>query len=159
MNQKPYVFAAYCVAGNLADVTPDQARKLTHLNIAFGIVKENKINIDAIRRNRFYLEEIREWNPELGITLSTGGGGAGGHGEATAPENLEGFVQSTMDAVRELKLDGIDCDWEFPCNTGHMEEKAQHVELMKAYRRELDKYESERGPPGTGTCKTQTFPL
>ena len=143
--ERPYVFAAYCVANSLADVTPEQARKLTHLNLAFGVVKENKINIDAIRENRFYLDEIRSWNPDLVITLSTGGGGAGGHGEATRPENLEGFVQSTMDAVRELGLDGIDCDWEFPCNTGHMEEKAQHVALMKAYRRELDIYEKERG--------------
>ena len=143
--EKPYVFAAYCVANALADVTPEQARKLTHLNLAFGVVKDNKINIDAIRQNRFYLDEIRSWNPDLVITLSTGGGGAGGHGEATRPENLEGFVQSTMDAVRELNLDGIDCDWEFPCNTCHMEEKAQHVALMKAYRRELDIYEKERG--------------
>ena len=143
--ERPYVFAAYCVANSLADVTPEQARKLTHLNLAFGVVKENKINIDAIRENRFYLDEIRSWNPDLVITLSTGGGGAGGHGEATRPENLEGFVQSTMDAVRELGLDGIDCDWEFPCNTGHMEEKAQHVALMKAYRRELDIYVKERG--------------
>ena len=51
--ERPYVFAAYCVANSLADVTPEQARKLTHLNLAFGVVKENKINIDAIRENRF----------------------------------------------------------------------------------------------------------
>ena len=74
--ERPYVFAAYCVANSLADVTPEQARKLTHLNLAFGVVKENKINIDAIRENRFYLDEIRSWNPDLVITLSTGGGGA-----------------------------------------------------------------------------------
>ena len=145
MADKNIVFAAYCVAGALADVTPEQARRLTHLNIAFGVVIDNKINADAVRRNRFYLEEIRSWNPDLQILISTGGGGAGGHGEATSPEHLEGFVQSTMDVVREFELDGIDCDWEFPCNTGHMEEKQQHVELMHAYRRELDKYEAERG--------------
>lgn len=139
------VFAGYCYAGALADITPEQAKKLTHLNLAFGIVQDNRIQIDAIRDNLFYLEEIRKWNPQLAVLLSTGGGGASGHGEATRPENLQAFVQSTMDAVRELHLDGIDCDWEFPCDTGHMEEKQQHVALMQAYRKELDEYEKERG--------------
>lgn len=145
MKDKKYVFAAYCVANNLADVTPEQAKRLTHLNIAFGIVKDCKIDVESFRRNRFYLEEIRKNNPELQILISTGGGGAGGHGDATKPENLIGFVESTMEAVREFKLDGIDCDWEFPCNKGIMEEKQQHVELMKAYRVALDEYEKERG--------------
>ncbi len=139
------VFAGYCTARGLADLTPEQARRLTHLNIAFGVVKDNRITVDAIRENRFYLEQIRRANPNLQILISTGGGGAGGHGEATRPENLAAFVESTMEAVREFGLDGIDCDWEFPCNTGHMEEKAQHVELMKAYRAALDQYEKERG--------------
>ena len=145
MSGKPIVFAAYCVPRGLADVTPAQARRLTHLNLAFGVVKDNKIDASAIRANRYYLEEIRRNNPDLVILLSTGGGGAGGHGEATTAENLPGFVESTMDVVREFQLDGIDCDWEFPCNTGHMEEKEQHVQLMRAYRKALDAYEKERG--------------
>ena len=83
--------------------------------------------------------------PSLLLNCSTGGGGAGGHGEATKPENIEGFVESTMEAVEELDLDGIDCDWEFPCNHGDFEEKAQHVELMKRYREALDDYGKKHG--------------
>ena len=145
MDKKEIVFAAYCVADAIADITPAQARRLTHLNIAFGVVKDNLINVDSFRRNRYYIEQVKRYNPNLQILISTGGGGAGGHGTATTDENLPAFVKSTMDAVREFELDGIDCDWEFPCNTGNMAEKQQHVNLMYAYRRELDLYEKERG--------------
>ncbi len=145
MDKKNLVFAAYCVSSALQDVTRLQAERLTHLNIAFGLVENNLINSDSFYENRYYIEQIRSYNPNLQILISTGGGGKMGHGDATKPENLEAFVKSTMDIVRDLELDGIDCDWEFPCNTGHMEEKEQHVQLMYAYRRELDKYEKERG--------------
>lgn len=146
MPEKPnLVFAAYCVAGGLADITPEQARRLTHLNIAFGVVRDNRIDASAIRQHRFYLDQLRRVNPDLQVLISTGGGGAGGHGEATSPEHLEDFVRSTMDAVREFGLDGIDCDWEFPCDSGNLAERQQHVALMRAYRRELDRYERERG--------------
>ncbi|MDI9469796.1 MAG: glycosyl hydrolase family 18 protein [Bacillota bacterium] len=139
------VFLAYVTPQALQDVTDSQARRLTHLNLAFGIVVDNKIDVRRLIAMRFHLDRIRAANPDLVMCLSTGGGGAGGHGEATKPENIEGFVQSTMEAVRSLELDGIDCDWEFPCNTGVMEEKAQHVALMKRYREVLDDYAAERG--------------
>ena len=55
MNRKNIVFAAYCVADAIGDITPEQARHLTHLNIAFGVVKDNLINVDSFRRNRYYI--------------------------------------------------------------------------------------------------------
>lgn len=139
------VFLAYCNTGALANVTRTQARRLTHLNIAFGIVKDDLIDIEQVRANAFYIRRLRDYNPDLVISLSTGGGGRGGHGSATRPEHIEAFVRSTLDAVRELELDGIDCDWEFPCNTGDLAERAQHVELIRRYRAGLDAYAAERG--------------
>lgn len=140
-----FYFVGYAEGAALPDITRSQARRLTHLNIAFGVVEGNGISIARIRSFFRFIPRLRQWNPELNILLSTGGGNAFGHGEATRPENLEAFVASTMEVVREFDLDGIDCDWEFPGNTGHPEEKYQHTALLAAYRRELDGFQRERG--------------
>ena len=143
---KDYVFVGYSTGRSLFEITEAQAKKLTHLNIAFGIVKDGKINIDGIRPALAELERIRSYNPDLNILLSTGGGDQHGHGPATEnDENLKIFVDSTMDFVREFNFDGIDCDWEFPGDTGILEEKYQQTRLFEAYRRELDKFAEERG--------------
>ena len=139
------VFLAYATPRSLMNVTRRQARRLTHLCLAFGVVVDRRIDVSQLARERIYIEQIRRWNPDLAICLSTGGGGAGGHGEATQPQHIEAFGESTMEAVRELDLDGIDCDWEFPCNTGVMAERAQHVDLIRRYREALDAYAAERG--------------
>lgn len=145
MNAKTYIFAGYTVASALPHITPAQAKKLTHLNIAFGVVEDNLISIEAIRRFFRFIPKLREFNPELNILLSTGGGNAFGHGTATDSEHLDAFVESTMDVIYEFDLDGIDCDWEFPGNTGNPNEKFQHTALLKAYRERLDSYALKRG--------------
>jgi hypothetical protein len=69
----------------------------------------------------------------------TGGGGDRGHGEATStPEGLDKLTSSTVRLVEKYDLDGIDCDWEFPGDTGIIEEKYQHTALFADYRRKLD---------------------
>ncbi len=143
---KDFVFVGYATGRSLFEVTEAQARKLTHLNVAFGIVKDGEINIDALRPFLSELGRIRSLNPSLNILLSTGGGDQHGHGPATATaESRKRFVDSTMECVREFDFDGIDCDWEFPGDTGILEEKYQQTRLFEDYRRELDQYEKERG--------------
>ncbi len=143
---KPYRFVGYVVASGLPHITPSQAKRLTHLNIAFGIVKNKVVDVEAIKYYFRFIPKLREFNPELNILLSTGGGNQIGHGEATADEeSLANFVKSTMDIIREYDFDGIDCDWEFPGYYGNKEEKYQHTALLHAYRKELDAYAQERG--------------
>lgn len=143
---KPYVFAGYTVASGLPSITESQAKRLTHLNVAFGIVKDKLISVEAIEYYFRFIPRLRAYNPDLNILLSTGGGNQIGHGEATADaESLASFVESTMDVVRKYDFDGIDCDWEFPGYYGNKEEKYQHTALLTAYRNELDQYAKERG--------------
>jgi chitinase len=142
---KSYIFAGYTVASSLPDITKAQAQKLTHLNIAFGVVENNLISIEKIRKYFRFIPRLREYNPNLNILLSTGGGDAFGHETATDSEHLDAFVESTMKVIREFDLDGIDCDWEFPGRTGNKDEKYQHTALLKAYREKLDEYALERG--------------
>ena len=92
------------------------------------------------------LNRIKKANPNLNILVSTGGGNNHGHGEATrTPEGLMKLVASTMDIVRRYDLDGIDCDWEFPGDTGIIEEKYQQTALFKAYRESLDELGEKTG--------------
>lgn len=142
---KNYHFVGYTVASGLPHITCSQARRLTHLNIAFGVVENDLISIEAIRKYFRFIPKLRKYNPDLNILLSTGGGDAFGHGPATKPDKIEAFVESTMNVIREFDLDGIDCDWEFPGNTEDASEKYQHTELLRRYREELDAYAQERG--------------
>ena len=92
------------------------------------------------------LNRIKKANPNLNILVSTGGGNNHGHGEATrTPEGLMKLVASTMDIVIRYDLDGIDCDWEFPGDTGIIEEKYQQTALFKAYRESLDELGEKTG--------------
>ena len=122
------IFAGYVVASGLPYITESQAKRLTHLNVAFGIVKDKKINVEAIEKYFRFLPKLRAYNPNLNILLSTGGGNQIGHGEATADEaSLNAFVDSTMEVIERYDFDGIDCDWEFPGYYGNKEEKYQII--------------------------------
>ncbi|MBQ6052550.1 MAG: chitinase [Clostridia bacterium] len=141
-----FYFSGYATGRSLYDITEDQAKKLTHLNVAFGIVIDGKINIDRQRPYLSELERIRKYNPSLNILLSTGGGDQHGHGPATDSDaHMKTFVDSTMDIVKEFGFDGIDCDWEFPGDDGILEEKYQHTRLFAEYRKALDQYAAARG--------------
>ncbi len=142
---KTYRFVGYTVASGLPQITASQARRLTHLNIAFGVVENDLISVEAIRKYFRFIPRLRQYNPDLNILLSTGGGDAFGHGPATKPEKIGAFVDSTMKVIRDYQLDGIDCDWEFPGNTGDTSEKYQHTQLLHLYREALDAYARERG--------------
>lgn len=140
------IFAGYVVGSGLPHITESQAKRLTHLNVAFGIVKDKKINVEEIEKYFRFLPKLRAYNPKLNILLSTGGGNQIGHGEATADEeSLAAFVESTMEVVEKYGFDGIDCDWEFPGYYGNKEEKYQYTRLLTAYRRALDCYGEKRG--------------
>ncbi|MCL2461436.1 MAG: glycosyl hydrolase family 18 protein [Defluviitaleaceae bacterium] len=146
---KDYLLIGYCGARNLYDITEAQAKKLTHVNVAFGVVKDGKISADAIRAHLPYIKKLRAYNPKLNFLLSTVGGDPPQcllHAEATrTPEGIRRIVSSTMEIVREYDLDGVDVDWEYPGKNGDRAEKFRHTALLRAYRSELDAYAAGRG--------------
>jgi len=141
-------FAGYCMANRLNTVTAVQAKKLTHLNIAFGVVKDGGVSIDRIRQGLAFIANLRRYNPKLQLILSLGGGDENQKfpfGAATrTQEGIEKLTESAMDAVREYDLEGIDCDWEYPCSSGDPAEKHQHLVLMKTLRVKLDDYGAKK---------------
>jgi len=139
-------FVGYVTLRSLTTVTNIQAKKLTHLNLAFAPMKDGLTFMELNERQLLEVVRLREANPELAILVSTGGGGDRGHGEATATSaGLEKLTDSTIELVEKYKLDGIDCDWEFPGDTGILEEKYQHTALFATYRKKLDALGKKNG--------------
>ncbi len=133
------LFAGYVTLDTISSVTDTQARKLTHLNLAFAPMRRGETVMELTPRQLLEIARLRRANPGLAILVSTGGGGDWGHGEATATaEGLNRLTDSTLRLVEQYDLDGIECDWEFPGDTGILEEKYQHTALFREYRRKLD---------------------
>lgn len=100
-----YYFVGYATGCSLADIMPGQAKKLTHLNVAFGHVEDAKVSVEHMRDSLAHIKRLKKCNPELIILLSTGGGDQHGHGPSTATdESLNQLVDSTLDVVEEFGL-------------------------------------------------------
>ena len=127
----------------LPAVGPEDAQKMTHINIAFGHVKDAQVTLPPDHRLD-ELNRLREYNPRLGILLSLGGWGSGGFSEAAATEEGRRLLaNSAVQVLKEYGLDGIDVDWEYPCYSvagiaSQAADKQNFTLLLKEMRRALD---------------------
>jgi len=157
-----YIVTAYAMDHSLPLVTEADCRMLTHLNVAFGLVKDHRIQIGQLKHTEC-LQQIRNWNPDLKILLSIGGWGAGGFSEAAfTDEGRRLFADTACDAVRTLGLDGIDIDWEYPtygeAEIGcAKEDKQNYTLLLKAIREALDRMGGPRRLLTTAVGADQYF--
>ena len=111
-----YDVIAYCWNDALAGFTREDAQRLTHVNLAFGLIEDGLLDLHLLKYLHL-LPKLREWNPEMKIVLSVGGWGADGFSHmAMTEEGRRNFAKSCLDAVEKYNLDGIDIDWEYPCN-------------------------------------------
>jgi chitinase len=125
------------------------ARKLTHINYAFG-------KIDATGQvvlpnagapaQLAYLRSLKKQNPRLKILLSVGGWEAEGFSDAAASgESREKFVRSVVALLREHALDGVDLDWEYPGQSvAGIKSRPQDKQNFTALLRELRAQLGER---------------
>lgn len=134
---------AYVTDRNLCSVTPNDAMRLTHINIAFGLVNDNFTLNPCQLSNIGRIREIRKWNPALKFVLSVGGWGAGGFSEMAMTEaGRNAFAASCAEYVLENGLDGIDIDWEYPCNDSaeigaDPRDRENFTYLLRALRKHL----------------------
>ena len=114
-NHDHYILAGYAMDRNLPGVTAEDARRLTHLNVAFGLVRDHRIQTDHLKHLDVF-PSLRQANPALQIVLSIGGWGAGGFSEAAATaQTRQVFVSTAVEAMLAGGFDGLDIDWEYPC--------------------------------------------
>jgi len=100
----------------LPGVTEEDARRLTHINLAFGVLKDSLLDMSHLPHIG-EVRRIRALNPQLKVVLSVGGWGAGGFSTmARTAASRAAFADSCLRSVEEHGLDGVDIDWEYPCD-------------------------------------------
>ncbi len=107
---------AYVMNQSMPTVTEADVKALTHINLAFGLIREGTLDLGQLT-NLSLIQDFRRWNPELKIVLSVGGWAADGFSQAAMTEDgRKAFAASCREAVEAWHLDGIDIDWEYPCS-------------------------------------------
>jgi len=106
----------YVMDHSMHTVTAADARMLTHINLAFALIRDGQLDLHLLTKlNR--IEAFRRWNPQLKIVLSVGGWGCDGFSAAAMTDaGRKRFAASCLEAVEQYGLDGIDIDWEYPCS-------------------------------------------
>lgn len=148
--ENQYFKVGYVSDSALSDMTREDLLKLTHINVAFGHVRQDEIvtehlkQVDAIQR-------IKREFPELKVLLSVGGWSAGGFSEAASTETgRQKMAASAVRVIRTLPFDGIDLDWEYPCYgeadiASSPADKQNFTLLLRAIREALDVQGAEDG--------------
>ncbi len=110
-----HVTLGYVTDSALASVSHEDANALTHINLAFGAIRDGLLDMSQLPHIR-EIDRIRDYNATLKVVLSIGGWGAGGFSPMVRRADARAaFLESCEKAVREYALDGIDIDWEYPC--------------------------------------------
>ena len=129
----------YVTDGSLETVTAEDAGRLTHINLAFGVIRDGLLDMSHMPHIG-EVDRIRRLNPKLKFVLSVGGWGAGGFSVMSrTEEGRQAFARSVGDAVRTCGLDGIDIDWEYPCSDAagidcDPSDKENYTYLLQALR-------------------------
>ncbi|MBN8888343.1 MAG: chitinase [Rudaea sp.] len=115
---QPYRIVGY-VGGRDAGDTWD-AGKVDTLIFSFAKVAGGEVVLDAEARSRLHkVLALKAGHPQLRVSISVGGWGAGGFSEAAASaEGRRRFARSAAALLRAEHADGLDVDWEYP---GHHE--------------------------------------
>lgn len=115
--------------------------------IAFAKIKgtdlyfhEDSTTNNQIKEN---IKQLKAANPKTQMVLAVGGYGADGFSDASLDGNRYLFTESIINLVKELDLDGVDIDWEYPAfhawNTqkARPEDTKNFTSLMKELREKL----------------------
>ena len=129
----------YVTDGALESVNTEDAGRLTHINLAFGVIKDGLLDMSHLPHIG-EVERIRKLNPKLKFVLSVGGWGAGGFSlMSRTEEGRRAFAETCLRAVEKYGLDGIDIDWEYPCDNSagidsDPSDKQNYTLLLQALR-------------------------
>ncbi|MCL2812025.1 MAG: glycosyl hydrolase family 18 protein [Clostridia bacterium] len=105
----------YVMDRALPGFTAEDGQKLTHINLAFGVLDQGLLDMSRLPHIT-ELPRIRDESPHLGVVLSVGGWGAGGFSNmAKTAQGRKAFAESCARVADQYRLEGIDIDWEYPC--------------------------------------------
>ena len=142
-HQKKHIIAAYAYDQPTLTISQEDARKLTHINIAFGKFDQGSVLVDGLELIS-KADQLRAWNPGLKILLSMVGAGPDDFSVVCATEaGRRKMAASCAETVSQYNLDGIDLDWEYPCCPSNNiasspEDKITFTLLCEEIRKALD---------------------
>ena len=154
---KEYIYAPYVMERTVHDLRVGDLMRITHLNLAFGHVKEDRVTVEHLQ----YLDRIaiyKRINPKLQVILSIGGWGADGFSQAAATDHGRAdFVRTSMEIMEKWDFDGVDIDWEYPCSDQagiaySPDDKHNFTLLMQELRAGLDALGERLGKKLLLTC-------
>ncbi|REK74502.1 chitinase [Paenibacillus paeoniae] len=102
---------------------------------------EDEAANEQIKNN---IKQLKASNPGTKLVLAVGGYGVDGFSDASMDGTRYLFTQSIIELVKELDLDGVDIDWEFPAHDGWGTVKASpkdtvnFTSLMRELREKLN---------------------
>lgn len=152
-SEKEYMVVAYVAGYRDFDFTTIDVSGITHINYAFGNIKQGEAVFDTTKidgknltpKDIEKLLSLKSKNPDLKVLVSIGGWSwSKGFSDATFTEESRlKFARSCAKFVDDYNLDGIDLDWEYPNQTGagniHRPEDVQNfTRMLKAVREQLD---------------------
>jgi chitinase len=91
------------------------------------------------------IKKLKENNKGTKMVLAVGGYGVDGFSDATLDGNRYLFTESIINMVKELDLDGVDIDWEYPAFDAWDTQKARAIDtqnftsLMRELREKLNR--------------------
>ncbi|MFS0840344.1 glycoside hydrolase family 18 protein [Paenibacillus sp. 1P03SA] len=91
------------------------------------------------------IKKLKKNNPKTSLVLAVGGYGADGFSDASLQENRQTFTDNIVALVKELGLDGVDIDWEYPASDAWGTQKSRSEDtqnftyLMKELREKLNR--------------------
>ncbi len=131
-------------------VREEDIKKLTHINIAFGALYCDGSVRAAHHEKVKMIPTLRQWNPNIKITVSLVPGEPGAFTVCAADQRKREIVgHSIVNLIRECDLDGIDLDWEFPCVPSNGQDacpadKQNFTYLCREIRKAMDEAFEER---------------
>ncbi|MGL4737440.1 MAG: glycoside hydrolase family 18 protein [Cellulosilyticaceae bacterium] len=143
------VIAGYVNSSDRGGLIPEDIKKLTHINLAFGHIDQGEIHVNEeglLGR----LQELKGINPELKISLSlVGKTGADFPVGSATEEGRQRIANACVKVLTQYDLDGIDLDWEYPCcpenySEATPEDKYNFTYLCEAIRKAIDTLEGHK---------------
>ncbi|MGL5021054.1 MAG: glycoside hydrolase family 18 protein [Mycoplasmatales bacterium] len=123
-------------------------KHIDHINYCFATIRDTDGNVDFPSRIDD-VKKIKELYPNVKISLSIGGWGAGNFSEMAEKESSrKNFVKQIIDFIVENNFVGIDMDWEYPGTGGggisyHFNDKYNYSILSHLIKDELNKLEEK----------------
>lgn len=145
-----YHIIAYLSDGAHWEEKDIKADKLTCINYAFGVISDGLLKGSHLKKLHM-LNSIKEKHPHLKTVLAIGGWGADGFSDAVlTEESRKNFINSIIDFIVSNNFDGIDIDWEYPCNDqsgikARKEDRENFTEYLKGLRECLDEQGEKNG--------------